>query len=184
MVPWIVLTVPSQVFLGYGGLLALSIITVGVSGNLARMKGMSTVASISLLSLLILAKVRTDLIGLPAPDTAVLLLQFVMVIFFMEASLVIISFNRIAGQLSSKTDDSSLAIRQRLEMWVKGQVARQAQLVVGALGLSLFLIVLGGLTSVSLSQLLFSGSLVLVVIGILLFLITQRRESESHRGIL
>ena len=182
LAPWIVLTQPSEVFLGSGGLLTLIVITVGVSGNLARVRSGSTVASISLVVLLILGKARTDILRLPAPDTAIFLLQFVLIIFFMEASSVILSFGKAASQLSGRSGDMSQVMRQELEVWVRGQLGRQATLIVGALALSLLLIVLGGLTSVSITQILFSGSLVLVVIGILLLLITQRRESESQRG--
>jgi len=65
-------------------------------------------------------------------------------------------------------------------MWVKGQLSRQARLTIGALGLSLVLLVLGGFTSVSINQLAFSAVLVLLVVGALVFLITQRREPETR----
>jgi hypothetical protein len=108
------------------------------------------------------------------------LLQFVAVIFFMEASRVVLSFDREAGELARRTDEMSQAARERLGIWVRSQLSRQARLIGGALGLSLVLLVLGGFTSVSINQLSFSAVLVLLVVGALLFLITQRREPETR----
>jgi hypothetical protein len=136
---------------------------------------------VTLLVLLVAGKVGTDLALAPNPDTAVLLLQFVAVIFFMEASRVVLSFDTETSELGGKTDDMSQAIRERLSMWVRGQLGRQARLMIGALGLSLVLLVLGGFTSVSVNQLAFSAILVLLVVGALVFLITQRREPETRQ---
>ena len=130
--------------------------------------------------LLVTGKVGTDLARAQSPDTAVLLLEFVTVIFFMEASRVVISYDKEAGELAGRTDELSQAAKGRLVIWVRGQLSRQARLIAGALGLSLVLLVLGGLTSVSINQLSFSAVLVLLVVGALLFLITQRREPETR----
>jgi hypothetical protein len=184
LAPWIVFSVASQVFLGFGTLFALAVIAVGLAGMLARKKVLVTLASVALLVLLVAGKVGTDLARAPAPDTAALLLQFVAIIFFMEASRVVSSFDRETSELAGSTDDMSQAIRKRLVIWVRGQLNGQARLVVGALGLSLVLLVLGGFTSVSISQLAFSGILVLLVVGALLFLITQRREPEATQARL
>jgi hypothetical protein len=180
LAPWIVLGVPSQVFLGLGLPIILVIVAVGLSGMLARQQVLTTVASAGLLVLLVGGKVGTDLARAPAPDTAVLLLQFVAVIFFMEASRVVLSYDVERSELAGRTDDMSQAARERLEKWVTGQLSRQARLIGGALGLSLVLLVLGGFTSVSINQLSFSAVLVLLVVGALLFLITQRREPETR----
>src|SRR2546428_9430958 len=126
-------------------------------------------------------KAGTDLTRASGPDTAVLLLQLVAIIFFMEASRVVLSFDREMGELAGRTDDMSQAVRGRLAMWVAGQLSRQARLMIGALGLSLVLVVLGGLTSVSINQPALSAILVLLVVGALLFLITQRREPETRK---
>jgi hypothetical protein len=181
LAPWIILAVPSEVFLGQGVLLVLVIVSVGLSGMLARKQVLTTLASVALLALLVAGKVGIDLARAPAPDTAVLLLQFVAVIFFMEAARTILAFDRETSELAGRTDDLSQAARKRLEIWVRGQLSRQARLVVGALGLSLVLLVFGGISSVSISQLAFSATLVLLVVGALLFLITQRRQPETSQ---
>ena len=180
LAPWIVLAVPSQVFLGLGTLIVLVIIVVGLVGTFAKKQVLATLASVTLLAFLVAGKVGVDLTNAPSPDTLVLLLQFVAIIFFMEASRVILSFDKERSELAGKTDDMSQAIGERLRMWVKGQIGRQARLMVGGLGLSLVLLVLGGFTSVSVNQLAFSAVLVLLVVGALVFLITQRREPETR----
>jgi hypothetical protein len=147
---------------------------------LARKQVLMTLASVGLLALLVAGKVGTDLAKAPAPDTAVLLLEFIAIIFFMEASRVVLSYDKEKSKLTGRSDDMSQAARGRLGRWVIGQLSRQARLVVGALGLSLILLVLGGFTSVSIDQLSFSAILVLLVVGALLFLITQRREPETR----
>jgi hypothetical protein len=50
--------------------------------------------------------------------------------------------------------------------------------VIGASALSLGLLVLGGFSSISINQLAFSAALVLVAVGVLLFLLTNRREPD------
>jgi len=147
---------------------------------LARTLVLTTIASVGLLALLVAGKVGTDLVKASAPDTAVLLLEFVAVIFFMEASRVVLSYDSEKSELAGRMDDMSNAARERLGMWATGQLSRQARLVAGALGLSLILLVLGGFTSVSINQLSFSAILVLLVVGALVFLITQRREPETR----
>jgi len=175
----IVLGVPAQVFLGLGLSIILVIVALGLLGMLMKNQLLTTLASVALLVLLVAGKVGTDLARASAPDTAVLLIEFVAVIFFMEASRVILPYDVETRELAGRTDDMSQAARERLEKWVTGQLSRQARLIGGALGLSLVLLVLGGFTSVSINQLSFSAVLVLLVVGALLFLITQRREPET-----
>jgi hypothetical protein len=179
LAPWIVFAVRSQIFLGLGSLIALAVAVIGLSGMFARKQSLATLASVMLLVLVVAGKVGTDLTKAPSPDTAVLLLQFVAVIFFLEASRVVLSFDQETGELEGRTDQMSQAVRERLDAWVKGQLGRQARLIVGVLGLSLVLLVIGGFTSVSINQIAFSAILVLLVVGALLFLITQRREPET-----
>jgi len=180
LAPLIILGGPSQIFQGFGFPLLLIIIALGLSGMLARKQVLTTLASVGLLASLLAGKVGTDLAKAPAPDTAVLLLEFIAIIFFMEASRVVLSYDKEESELAGRTDDMSQAARGRLGLWVTGQLSRQARLVAGALGLSLILLVLGGFTSVSVNQLSFSAILVLFVVGALLFLITQRREPETR----
>ena len=182
--PWIVLAIPSQVLLGLGILLVLVIMSVGLYGMLTKKQMSVTLASVALLLVLLAGKVGSDLARAPAPDTAVLLVQFVSVIFFMEASRVVLSFDRESSELDGRTDEGARAVIERSEKWVRGQLVGQAKLSIGALGLSLVLLVLGGFTSVSINHLAFSAILVLVVVGALLFLITQRREPETRSVML
>ncbi len=184
LVPWIVLAIPSQVLLGLGILLVLVIMSVGLYGMLTKKQMSVTLASVALLLVLLAGKVGSDLARAPAPDTAVLLVQFVSVIFFMEASRVVLSFDRESSELGGRTDEGARAVIERSEKWVRGQLVGQARLSIGALGLSLVLLVLGGFTSVSINQLAFSAILVLIVVGALLFLITQRREPETRSVML
>ena len=182
--PWIVLAIPSQVLLGLGILLVLVIMSVGLYGMLTKKQMSVTLASVALLLVLLAGKVGSDLARAPAPDTAVLLVQFVSVIFFMEASRVVLSFDRESSELDGRTDEGARAVIERSEKWVRGQLVGQAKLSIGALGLSLVLLVLGGFTSVSINHLAFSAILVLVVVGALLFLITHRREPETRSVML
>jgi len=108
------------------------------------------------------------------------LVQFVAVIFFMEASRVVLSFDAENGELAGKQDELSRGLMGKLVGWTQGQLVGQGRIVLVALGLSLLLLVIGGFTSVSINQLGFSAALVLVVVGVLLFLVTQRREPETR----
>ena len=184
LAPWIVLSVPTQVFLGLGMLITLGIVAVGLSGIFAKSELLTTLASVALLVSLVAGKVGVDLVRASAPDTAVLLLQFVAVIFFMEATRVVLSFDRETDELAGKTDEASQAVRRRLRMWVTRQLSSQARLVIGGLALSLALLVFGGFTNVAINQLAFSAILVLLVVGALLFLITQQREPEARQASL
>jgi hypothetical protein len=184
LVPWIVLAVPAQLFLGFGIAIVLVIMAVGLYGMLARKQASTTLASVALLVVLLAGKVGIDLARVSSPDTAVLLVQFLSVIFFMEASKVVLSFDKEWSELGGRTDDGAKAVSARLETWIRGQLTSQARLSIGALGLSLVLLVLGGFTSVSINQIAFSAVLVLLVVGALLFLITQRREPETRQALL
>ncbi|HZY48009.1 MAG TPA: hypothetical protein VFE96_09460 [Candidatus Bathyarchaeia archaeon] len=184
LAPWIVLSFPGTVFLGFGNVIVLAIAILGLLGMFSRKRPLATIASVSLLLLLVLGKVGLDITRGTSPDTSVLLIQVVAIIFLMEASRVILSFDSEKRELSGKTDGASHAIEQRLNLWIKGQISRQAALAVGALGVSLALLVLGGFTSVSINQLVFSAILVLLVVGALLFLVTQKREPETRRMML
>ena len=181
LAPWIVLVVPSQVFLGLGILIVLIVGFLGLYGMSAKKQAFTILASVMLLVSLVAGKAGTDLTRASSPDTAVLLLQLVAILFFMEASRVVLSFDKEMGELAGRTDDMSQVVRCRLAMWVTGQLSRQARLMIGALGLSLVLLVLGGFTSVSINQPALSAILVLLVVGALLFVITQRREPETRQ---
>ena len=153
---------------------------VGLVGTLGKREVLARGASLSLFGLIIGGKVGEDLLGTAGLDTAVLLVQFVAVIFFMEASRVVLSFDAENGELAGKQDELSRGLMGKLVGWTQGQLVGQGRIVLVALGLSLLLLVIGGFTSVSINQLGFSAALVLVVVGVLLFLVTQRREPETR----
>lgn len=180
LAPWIVLSIPLEVFFGLGILIVFAIVIVGLLGMFTNRQRLASSASLALLVVIVAGKVGTDLVRAAAPDTLVLLVQFVAVIFFMEASRVVLSFDREIGELGEKMDEVSQAVRKRLDIWMMGQLTRQGRLIVGALGLSLLLLVLGGFTSVSVNVPVLSALFVIIVVVVLLFLITQRREPETR----
>jgi len=180
LAPWIIFDIPSQVIFGLQ-LPALVIVSgIGLLGMLGRREVLARGASLSLLALVIWGKVGVDIIGGAASDTAVLLVQFVAVVFLMEASRVVLVFDRENSELVEKPDELSQGLRRKLALWAQGQLVGQARIMVAVLGLSLTLLVVGGFGSVSVNQLVFSAILVLLVVGALVFLITQRREPETR----
>jgi len=178
--PWIVFEIPSRVIFGLQFPIALIVSGIGLLGMLGKRAIVAEAASLSLLVLVIGGRVGADIVGGPASDTAVLLVQFVAVVLFIEASKVVLVFDRENAELVDKPDELSQGLRKKLAMWAKGQLVSQARIMIAALGLSLALLVFGGFSSVSINQLVFSGGLVLVAVGVLLFLLTSRREPERR----
>jgi hypothetical protein len=176
--PLVLLAVPSEALLGLQVPAILIVLSVGSLGMLRKNELLARSASLSLLVAIIGGKVGTDILGGVAPDTAGLLLEFVAVIFFIEAGKVVISFEMENRELAKKQDELSLSLARKLALWAQGQLAGQARIAAGASALSLGLLVLGGFSSVSINQLAFSAALVLVAVGVLLFLLTNRREPE------
>ena len=180
LAPWIVLSIPLEVLFGLGILIVFAIAIVGLLGMFSKRQKLASFASLALLATIIAGKVGTDLARVAAPDTLVLLVQFVAVIFFVEASRAVLSFDKESDELGEKEDEVSEAVRRRLDVWVGGQLSRQMRLIMGALGLSLLLLVLGGFASISLNEPVVSALLVMLVVVGLLFLITQRREPDTR----
>jgi len=176
--PLILLAVPVEALSGLQVPAILIVLLVGSLGMLRRNESFARGASLSLLVTVIGGKVSTDILGRVAPDTAGLLLEFVAVIFFMEAGKVVISFEVENRELAEKQDELSLSLAGKLALWAQGQLAGQARIATAASALSLGLLVLGGFSSISINQLAFSAALVLVAVGVLLFLLTDRREPE------
>ncbi len=79
-------------------------------------------ASGSLLLLIVWGKVAGDLYGLPGPDSAVLLLQFMLVIFIMEASITTLTLDSAIKPLEGKNDDLSESARMRAMRWERVQL--------------------------------------------------------------
>ena len=138
-------------------------------------------ASGSLLLLIVWGKVAGDIYGLPGPDSALLLLQFMLVIFLMEASATALIFDSTIKQLEGKNDDLSALARMRVMKWERVQLLSLGKLTLGAFGLSLGLLILGSLVSVSVNQIAFSGVLVLAAVTAIFILLTYRREPQELR---
>lgn len=132
--------------------------------------------------MIVWGKVASDLYGYAGPDSAVLLLQFMLVIFLMEASNTELIVDAEYKRLQNRNDEFSDEARRHLLGWAKTQLLSLGKLTAVAFLLSLGLLVLGGFVSVSINQLAFSGALVLVAVVALLILLTYRREPGDRRA--
>jgi hypothetical protein len=148
---------------------------------LLRNRNAVWLASVSLLLLIVWGKVASDLYRLPGPDSAVLLLQFMLVIFFMEASNTALTFDSTIKQLEGKDDDLSALARMRMVKWERVQLLNLGKLTIASFGLTLGLLIIGSLVSVSVDQIAFSGILVLAALVAIFILLTYRREPEERR---
>jgi hypothetical protein len=162
-------------------LVLASLIIVGLAGMLLRIQTAASLTSAGLMALIIWGKVASDIFGLPAEDSAVLLLQFVLVIFLMEASNTALRFEATWMRLKGKDDDLSIVARSRLLSWASTQLMSLARLTAGVFALSLGLLLVGGLFNVSFNQLAISGFLVLVAVVSILILLTYKREPEERK---
>jgi hypothetical protein len=154
---------------------------LGLAGMLLGNRTAIFAASGSLLLVIIWSKIADDIYRLPGPDSAVLLLQFMLVIFLMEASTTVLTFDSSIRQLSGKTDDLSSVVRMRVTKWERVQLLSLGKLTLASFGLSLGLLILGSLVSVSVNQIAFSGILVLAAVVAIFILLTFRREPEEPR---
>lgn len=160
----------------------VSIVTVtGLIGVFQQRRRAVLLASSSLIATLILSKILIDLSHLPAPDTAVLLLQFVAVLFLMEMSLVTVQYERDLASLRQRDDALSKTVALHLARWLRGQLSADARLGFASFIISLGLLVLGGLASFQIDQLSVLAVLVFGSVVALLFLLTNRREPEASR---
>ena len=139
------------------------------------------VASGSLLLAIVWGKIAGDIYGLPAPDSALLLFQFMLVIFLMEASTTAMLSDSTIKQFEGMNDDLSSVARMRVMKWERIQLLNLGKLTAAASGLSLWLLILGSLLSVSVNQIAFSGILVLAAVVAIFILLTYRREPEQRR---
>jgi hypothetical protein len=138
-------------------------------------------ASASLLLLIVWGKVARDLYGLPGPDSALLLLQFMLVIFLMEASTTTLTFDYTIKQLEGGNDDLSTLARTRVTKWKRVQLLNLGELTIASFGLTLGLLIFGSLVSVSVNQIAFSAILVLAAFVAIFILLTYRREPEERK---
>ena len=147
---------------------------------MTRNRRASSIASSILLFVIIWGKVGSDLYGLTAPDTAVLLLQFLATIFLMEASTSAIVYRSTSDQIS-KTGEVSETSRTSLNRWAVDHFSGLAKLFIAGFLLSLGLVVVGSIISISVSQLALSAALALGAVVAILFLLTYRREPQTIR---
>jgi hypothetical protein len=129
--------------------------------------------------LIVWGKVAIDLFSLPETDSALLLLQFMIVILLMEASNATISFDEAYRQVRGKRDDISERYKSELMVWVREHLKNIGTLIMLATGLSLILLVVGDQVSISTDQIALSGILVLVAVAALLILLVYGREPEQ-----
>jgi hypothetical protein len=182
LVPWIILTIPTAALFQLHVLLIAVLSIVGLAGMLKETPAAATSVSATLLGLIVWGKIASDLYGLASPDSALLLLQFMLVIFLMEASNTELTLEAARKRLQGRNDELSEEARTRLFEWARAQLLSLGKLTAFAFLLSLGLLVLGGFFSVSINQLAFSGALVLVAVVALFILLTYRREPEDRRA--
>ena len=139
------------------------------------------IASGTLLLLIVWGKVADDIYSLPGPDSALFLLQFVLVIFLMEASCVVLTVDSTNKQLKDKNDELSSTARTRAINWKRVQLLNLGKLMTASFGLSLALLILGSIVSISVNQIAFSGVLVLAAVVAIFVLLTYRREPEERK---
>ncbi len=138
---------------------------------LLRSRTTVSLASVSLLLLIVWGR----------PDSALLLLQFMLVILLMEASTTTLTFDYTIRQMEGKYDDLSALARMRVTNWERVQLLNLGKLTVASFGLTLGLLILGSLVSVSFNQIAFSGTLVVAAFVAIFILLTYRREPQERR---
>ena len=181
VVPWIALTVPAAAIYQQQLLIILVLVPLGLSGTLTGSRSASSLTSVVLIGLIIWSKVGSDLFHLGTLDSALLLLEFMTVIFLMEATNTAISVDQRLKQLRGRNDDFSLETRRHLLGWAREHILGLAKITSLSFALSLGLLVVGDLLSVSFSQIAISGVLVLVAVAALVVLLIYGREPEQSR---
>ncbi len=175
LAPLIILGIPTRALLNQNILVLFLVVLAGLGGTLLARRQLALFVTAGLLSLLIWGKVAVDLLKGNPPDTAVFLVEFGMVLFFMEANVVVLTFRTSRKELGKK-DELSQALEERLRVWLRNQLSHQGRIGIGSIGLSIILLPLAGFTSISSSQLPLTGALLLLAIVAFLFLVTHRRE--------
>jgi len=181
LAPWIVLSLPPSALGQQSILVTAAVAIVGVVGMSLGNRAAIYAASGSLLLLIVWGKVAGDLYGFPGPDSAVLLLQFMLVIFLMEASITVLTLDSAIKPLEGKNDDLSESARMRAMRWERVQFFNLGKLTAASFVLSLGLLILGSLVSVSFNEIAFSGVLVLAAVVAIFVLLTYRREPEERK---
>lgn len=178
---WIVLSLPPIALAQQSVLVLAAVAIIGFVGMLTGSRTAIFIASGTLLLLVVWGKVATDIYSLPGPDSALFLLQFMLVIFLMQASTVVLISDSIFKQLKGKNDELSSIAWVRVMNWKQVQLSSLGKLMLASFGLSLGLLILGSLVSVSVNQIGFSGVLVVAAVVAIFVLLTYRREPEERK---
>lgn len=178
--PLVVLAVPGLLLLGQNFFVLVAVASVGLAGMLMNKQTLATASSLSLLGLLILGKAAGGVLKATPPDTAVLVVEFALIVFLLEASLVVSTFNREFSRLKAKEDELSSTLRTHLHGWLRGQLTGQAKLGLATLAISIGLLPVAGFTSIPSNQIIISSTLALLAIVVLVFLVTHRREPAGE----
>lgn len=157
-------------------LLNVLLVSLGLSGTFLRKQALLSITYAVLVLLLIWGKTVGDLLAVPGPDTALFLLQFIVILFLYEVSGATILFEQNNNMVKDRYDELSSNVRDQFTRWYSSQVRFLGKMIVSALALSLGLVVLGGFVSVAFNQLAFAAILVVASVIVLLFLLTHRRE--------
>ncbi len=177
--PLVVLAVPPAALFQASALIVLVVAAVGLTGTISGRGYLASFASVSLLALLVWGKASETVLKIGSQDTAVLLIEFVLILFFMEASSAVIVFNKAYRGLRGKEDEISQKQRGWLVDWLRGLLSRQGKISLASAGLSIVLLPLAGFTSIRNTQLAFTATMLFIAVVVLLFLLTHRREPEG-----
>lgn len=181
LVPLVVLSLPPSSLFQLQILVVAVLSLLGLGGMITRNRTAISLVSVTLLGLIVWGKIASDLYRLTSIDSALLLLEFLIVIFLMEASNTTITFDRTYEKLLNRSDEISLESRSRLVVWARNQLVSLARTIAAAFVLSLSLVVVGDLFGVSVNQLAVSGTLVLAAVVALLVLLTYGREPDERK---
>ena len=158
---------------------AAAIALLGVVGMLLGKRGLVLSSSLSLLGILILGKITSDVLALEPIDTGLLLLQFVAILFLMEVSLPVVQYEKDLAVLGKSNDELSRSVETRLARWLRLQLYADARLGIVSFLTSLGLLIVGSLVGVGVGHLAVLAVFVLAAVVALLFLLTYRREPET-----
>lgn len=176
LAPLVLLAIPPAALFQQSVLFILVVAVVGLTGTVSGRRYLATIGSLSLLMLLVWGKASENILKTGAEDTAVLLIEFMMILFFMEASSTVLTFNRAFESLREKDDEISQRQKGWLVSWLKGLLSRQGKVSLAATALSIALLPLAGFTSISNSQLVVTATILFLAVVVLLFLLIYRRE--------
>lgn len=151
---------------------------MGTLGILFQKRAVVSLVFGILIVLIISGEAYSHISGRPGPDTAVFLIQFVMIMSLYEASSTVLKFDRVNSRTRAKDDRFSRNVSAQIMEWMRRQFLSLGELTVGAVGLSLALVVVGGFANLSIDQIGFTAVLVLAAVISVLFLLTYKREPD------